>query len=194
MSATQDVPPGHASVDRHRRVAEGFGAVVEQVADWDAPTPVAQWQARDVVLHLVTWSEGFLGAGGLDLSREVDPDDVRGTWHAHAAEIQGLLESTAAGEAFTHPQLGTDRLGTVIDRFYSTDVLMHTWDLAESAGVPSGLDPAESEHLLEGMRPHEQMLRDSGQYGPAVPVPLDADAVVRLMGFIGRDPRWRQDR
>ena len=39
-----------------------------------------------------------------------------------------------------------------------------------------------------GMRPIEAMLRDSGQYGPAVPVADDAPVVERLMGFVGRDP------
>jgi hypothetical protein len=35
------------------------------------------------------------------------------------------------------------------------------------------------------------MLRDSGQYGPAVPVPDDAPVADRLMGFVGRDPAWQ---
>ena len=37
--------------------------------------------------------------------------------------------------------------------------------------------------------PDREMLRDSGQYGPAVPVPDDAPDADRLLGFIGRDPR-----
>jgi hypothetical protein len=40
------------------------------------------------------------------------------------------------------------------------------------------------------MEPIEQVLRDSGQYGPRVPVPPDADVQTRLLGFIGRDPSW----
>jgi hypothetical protein len=45
--------------------------------------------------------------------------------------------------------------------------------------------------MLAGMQPIEGLLRDSGQYGPAVPVPDDAPVVDRLMGFIGRDPQWQ---
>ena len=52
-------------------------------------------------------------------------------------------------------------------------------------------DPVFAGQLLEGMRPMEQVLRDSGQYGPAVPVADDAPVVERLMGFVGRDPAWR---
>jgi hypothetical protein len=37
----------------------------------------------------------------------------------------------------------------------------------------------------------EQLLRDSGQFGPAVPVAHGASAQDKLMAFIGRDPAWR---
>ncbi|MFO6452539.1 MULTISPECIES: TIGR03086 family metal-binding protein [unclassified Aeromicrobium] len=183
--------PSQPLAERHARIVEGFTAAVDRVDDWDAPTPVPEWRARDVVEHLVTWSQGFLASGGVELRSPVDGEDPAGTWQAHAAEIQELLASEAAEADFTHPHLGTEPLGGVVDRLYTTDVLMHTWDLAESAGVPSGLDPEECEHLLQGMSLHEQILRDSGQYGPAVPVPPDSDGVTRLMGFLGRDPQWR---
>jgi hypothetical protein len=40
--------------------------------------------------------------------------------------------------------------------------------------------------------PIEALLRSSGQYGPAVAVPEDADVQTRLLAFIGRDPLgWR---
>ena len=78
-----------------------------------------------------------------------------------------------------------------MDQFYVTDVYMHSWDLARATGQEAGLDEDFAGQVLEGMRPIEAMLRDSGQYGPAVPVPDDAPAVDRLMGFVGRDPAWR---
>ena len=33
-----------------------------------------------------------------------------------------------------------------------------------------------------------QLLRGSGQYGPRVEVPADADPQAQLIGFLGRDP------
>jgi hypothetical protein len=45
--------------------------------------------------------------------------------------------------------------------------------------------------MLAGLQPIDQLLRDSGQYGPRMPVADDASAVDRLMAFIGRDPDWR---
>jgi uncharacterized protein (TIGR03086 family) len=84
--------------------------------------------------------------------------------------------------------IGTLPLAVAVDQFYAADIFMHTWDLARAAGVDHRLDPAFAGQLHAGMEPIEEMLRGSGQYGPAVPVPADADPVDRLMGFTGRDP------
>jgi hypothetical protein len=40
------------------------------------------------------------------------------------------------------------------------------------------------------MEPIEDLMRNSGQYGPRVPVPGDADPQSGLIGFIGRDSGW----
>ena len=176
---------------RHREVAAGFADVIAVVADWDAPTPVDGWAARDVVAHLVDWFTGFLDAGGVRLPGGPGvADDPARAWSAHAAAVQDLLDGPSAQETFTHPMAGEHRLADAVDRFYTVDVYMHSWDLARSQGVTPGLDPDYARGLLEGMIPIDELLRSSGQYGPAVEVPADADAVSRLMGFVGRDPAW----
>ncbi|WP_241901447.1 maleylpyruvate isomerase N-terminal domain-containing protein [Nocardioides houyundeii] len=48
---------------RHRAVAATFTDLVRGVDDWDAPSPVPGWAARDVVDHLVTWFPAFLASG-----------------------------------------------------------------------------------------------------------------------------------
>jgi len=42
--------------------------------------------------------------------------------------------------------------------------------------------------MFEGMLPMDEMLRESGQYGPRVAVPDDADSQTKLLAFIGRTP------
>lgn len=42
--------------------------------------------------------------------------------------------------------------------------------------------------MYEGMLPMDAMLRQSGQFGPRVDVPDDADPVTKLIAFTGRTP------
>lgn len=179
--------------ERHAAMADGFSEQVDGVTDWDAPAPVDGWLARDVVGHLVEWLPGFLSGGGVELAvdRPGIADDPAGAWHAHAAAVQALLDGPDAAGKFTHPQIGTLPVAAAIDQFYTTDVFLHTWDLARATGQDDRLDPTTCAELLAGMEPWDEVLRQSGQYGPKVPVPDDASAQDRLLGFIGRDPAWR---
>jgi uncharacterized protein (TIGR03086 family) len=179
---------------RHDAVAGEFSRLVAATPDWSAPAPVDGWTARDVVAHLVEWFPGFLAGGGVDLPTGPPvSDDPVAAWPHHADAVQALVEKRG-DEPFTHPHAGSHRLADAVDRFYTADVFMHSWDLGRASGQDAGLDEDFAATLLEGMRPIEQLLRDSGQYGPPVPVAADAPVVDRLMGFIGRDPGWRPAR
>ena len=180
--------------ERHRLISGVFADRVEGTDDWDAPAPVEGWTAREVVRHLVEWFPAFLADGGIDLVRgpSVDDDPV-GAWRAHAAAVQSLLDGPDADRPFTHPRAGSHALDQAIDMFYTSDVFMHTWDVARATGQDDRLDPDLCAQLLDGMTQMEDLLRSSGQYGPAVPVPDDAPAQDRMIGFIGRDPYWKPD-
>lgn len=178
--------------EHHAQVAGAFSARVDGVRDWEAPTPVAEWTARDVVGHLVEWLPGFLAAGGVELPAGPPvAEDPVAAWHAHAAAVQALLEGADAGREFAHPRVGSYPLDDAIELFYTSDVFLHTWDLARATGQDDRLDAEVCAEMLAGMEPIEEMLRASGQYGPRVPVPDDAPVQDRLIGFIGRDPAWR---
>lgn len=179
---------------RHREVAGRFGHLVAGVGDWDAPTPVPQWVARDVVTHLTTWLPGLLSStAGIELpATGTDPVQA---WSQRSVDVQGLLDDPhRAGRVLAGEHVAGMRLEQVIDRFYTADVFLHTWDLARATGQDEQLDPAMCEQMLRGMQEMEELLRSSGQYGPAVPVPPDAPVQDRLVGFIGRDPEWRPAR
>jgi uncharacterized protein (TIGR03086 family) len=182
------------AAERHRRIAADFTEHVAAVTDWKASTPVPGWATHDIVDHLVDWSREFLASGGVDLPEMSAPrTDPVAAWSAHSADIQALLDESAPDRVFVHPMIGTHALANAIDRFYTADVFMHTWDLATACGRASGLDPQFAATLVDGMAEMEDVLRSSGQYGAAVAVPADADPVTRLAGFIGRDPAWRPD-
>ena len=178
--------------ERHRAVATTFTERVVGTSDWDAPAPVPGWRARDVVAHLVEWFPGFLeSATGLALESGPSPEEDPVTaWQVHTDAVQRLLDGPEATTPFRHPFVGEMPLPDAVDRFYTSDVFMHTWDLARATGQDDRLDPDTCAGLLAEMVPIEELLRSSGHYGPRVPVPDDADVQTRLLGFIGRDPRW----
>ncbi|MEO8829167.1 TIGR03086 family metal-binding protein [Lapillicoccus sp.] len=182
------LPTGPA--ERHRAVTAGFSARVRGASHWDAPAPVAGWLARDVVTHLLEWFPDFLrSATGLVLEQGPAPqDDLVTAWQTHADAVQRLLDGREAATPFRHPMVGEMPLPDAVDRFYTSDVFMHTWDLARATGQDERLDPQTCADLLDEMTPIEELMRSSGQYGPRVQVPDDSDAQTRLLAFIGRDP------
>jgi uncharacterized protein (TIGR03086 family) len=179
--------------DEHRRIAAEFTNTVDGTAPaaWDNPAPPEGWVARDVVRHLVAWLPAFLQrATGITLPAgpSVDDDPV-GAWRTHTDAVQALLDDPATADlVLSNRHLGEVPLDRAIDQFYTADVFMHTWDLARATGQDETLDPDRCARMLEGMLPMDEALRQSGQYGPRVEVPDDADVQTKLLAFIGRTP------
>jgi uncharacterized protein (TIGR03086 family) len=188
--ALSDVP-----AERHRQVAGPFTDRVRGARSWDAPSPVAGWTARDVVGHLIEWFPGFLSSGAgieLPLGPPVDEDPVA-AWQVYCAGVQAVLDDPeTAHRELSNPHVGNMPLDTAIDQIYTPDVFMHTWDLSRATGQDDRLDPDFCAQLLDGMEQMEEVLRASGQFGTRVEVPADADAQIKLIGFIGRDPFWSE--
>jgi uncharacterized protein (TIGR03086 family) len=186
--ALSDLP-----AERHREIGRVFTDRVRGTRSWDASSPVADWSARDVVRHLVDWLPSFLAGGStvrLPAVPSVDDDPV-GAWQAHVDAVQALLDDPATAElTLSNPHIGQLPLDRAIDQFYTSDVFMHTWDLARATGQDDRLDPEFCAVLLAGMQPLEDIIRSSGQYGPRMPVNDDADTQAKLLAFIGRDPQW----
>ncbi|HWI43557.1 MAG TPA: TIGR03086 family metal-binding protein [Nocardioides sp.] len=176
--------------EQHAQDAAAFTALVESAApdDWDRPSPVEGWTARDVVGHLVEWLPGFLERTGATLP-PVDMGDVAAAWRQRAGDVQTLLE-TEGDREFTSEMFGTLTIAAALERFYIADIWMHSWDLGKALGRDVDLGEDRCRGALEGMRPMDDVLRQGGQFGAKVEVPADASAQDQFIGFIGRDPAW----
>lgn len=179
--------------ERHRTVTADFTGLVDRVADWDAPAPVADWDAREVVRHLVEWLPGMLAGGSpvrLEVAASVDDDPVA-SWRQLSEQVQSLLDDPATSGLTYRSQMFDDMsVPAVIDQFWTPDVYMHSWDLARASGQQIDLDPQFATGLRTGMEQMGPALRESGQFGEQQPIPDDADEIDRLIAFIGRNPRW----
>lgn len=176
-----------------RRIAADFTARVEGVpaGGWDADAPCEGWVARDVVRHLVEWVPWWVGEGTehtVAITADVDADPVAAWTELRDALFALLDRPEAAAEVFDSPMFGNLPLGVALERFVTGDVLVHTWDLAKATGQDTTIDAEFAAGMYEGMLPMDAMLRESGQFGPRVDVPDDADPATKLLAFTGRTP------
>ena len=179
--------------NRWRTIAGTFSDRVRAVPDaaWSNPSPCAGWDARHIVGHLVGWVPPILEAGaGITIEPTPSPDaEPAAAWSNLDQQIQMILDADDISDRiFDHPQAGRHALDVAIERFVLGDVLIHTWDLARATGQDERLDPAMVASMHDGLAAMGDMLQQSGQYGPIVPVAADADKQTKLLALTGRQP------
>jgi len=178
-----------ATADRYRQLTAGFTARVESVPDdrWASQSPCEKWTARDVVRHMVTTSGFFFGLVGRSMPAGPSVDDDPGAaWAAARDAVQAGLEDPEMASLEFDGFAGPQTFEQAINRFVCADVLVHTWDLARAAGLDERLDAGAVHEIFEAMKPMEEMMRSSGEFGERVDVPDDADEQTRLLAFLGR--------
>lgn len=188
-------PDQDSAAERFRRVSGRFRDRIAEVPDdaWANPAPCEGWTTRDVVGHLVEWVPGVMGRSGLDIpvGPSVDEDPL-GAWTTLADALQSWLDDPElAARTFDAGPPGEMTVANAIDMLVTSDVLVHTWDLATAAGLDDRIDEGIAAGLLAGMEPIDDLLRGSGHYGPKVSVPDDADIQTKLIAFTGRNPVGR---
>jgi uncharacterized protein (TIGR03086 family) len=179
-----------ALLDRHRRACDGFARVAHAVAPdaWSAPTPCTEWTARDVVEHLIGFHE-FLLLRPLGVRAQRPRDDPAARWDATARALFTALEDDGVLDRATElPGGGTSSPRTMLGAL-TTDVLVHTWDLAVATAVPAELDT----ELIEDAYARATSVdinRAAASVGPEVAVAGDAPTIDKLIAFYGRAPSW----
>lgn len=190
------------TAERFERVAAGLADTITAMPDdaWANPSPCDGWTARDVLHHLVEWIPGpgfLLGTYGIDTSAipavETDP---AGAWAVVRDAVQAGLDDPATAERVEDcGPPGEMSFAAAVDMTCTSDVLIHTWDIAQAAGIDVALDAGEiaRQHDAITSIPSEvdSAMRDSGMFGPRINVPDDADATTQVLAFYGRLYRAR---
>jgi uncharacterized protein (TIGR03086 family) len=173
--------------DQYHRRADAFDALIAGTApeQWDNPSPVEGWLARDVVLHIVNFSGEVLRekVGMSDVPSFAEHDDLRVAFRAIRSHVQRVLDDPA-----TAPEIAT-----YLDLSVSFDLPQHGWDLAMATGQDPTIDPGEVELLWGSLSEAPSVWdwqRENGWYAAPIAVPADAPLQDRVLGLIGRDPGW----
>lgn len=192
------VPPVH---DPRPLFARALDQTEQQVAavrpdELSNPTPCADYDVRALLGHVVAVLHKIARVGaGADV-RDV-PDVIDGIdddgWAGAVARARGEVERVWADDkALDHlVTLPWATLpGRVVLDAYTHEFTVHSWDLAHATDRVAELDPDLAALALDAFPKFAPPEERSGQgpFGPAVPVPDDADVYTRLAAYLGRRP------
>jgi uncharacterized protein (TIGR03086 family) len=174
-------------VDLYGQVADTWAHLSTQIGEeqWDAPTPCADWDVRQLVDHVLAWQAQGLGLMGAVVPADAGWEGIRATFEATLSDPRRLEGSVPAfGGIPKHDMAG----------FLIGDLLIHSWDLARAIGADDTLPAGPVEATTMGLHhAPEALLRGRNplgvpMMGAAVEVADDASAQDRMIAFTGRRP------
>ncbi|MGH9084455.1 MAG: TIGR03086 family metal-binding protein [Acidimicrobiales bacterium] len=172
----------------YETAADGFARVLGQCpGSLDQPSPCEGWKAKDVVDHVLGGTAHFTTGFGGTQPPDSD-DDLAARYAALREAFVSACRAPGALEQMVPSPIGGELPATVMLGIFTTDTLIHTWDLARAIGVDVSLDEDLLQRSWDGMIPIESVVRRPGIFGPAVDVPDDAPFQDRAIAFFGRTP------
>ena len=176
------------SLDQMRAVVAAIGADQAELS-----TPCLSWDVRTLVEHVIHDLDKFAvrAQGGQPDWSAPAPyvDDWLPAFDTGAAKLLRAWRETAGTGAAVQP----NHLPAINQQ--ATEMAVHAWDLVRATGQDMQLDPFVAEAALEWARTamRREFRGDESEgkgFGHEVPVPDDAPAYDRLVGFFGRQPQW----
>lgn len=170
------------------------------------PTPCPEYDVAALLDHLMGLSLAFTWAArksaphgaaqGESAPGEATGEHLDPGWRTVLPERLGDLVAAwrdpAAWEGMT--EAGGVRMPAEVMGVVALDELvLHGWDLARATHQEFRCDSASTAAVLaftEASAQPEQAASRDGLFGPVVPVPDEAPALDRALGFAGRDPAW----
>ncbi len=176
------------TIDRVNQVVGGFDQRVQAAADtsWSNPSPCDEWTARDVVGHVIgNFRRLSAGLGGPAPAELAADEDIRAAWNFARDGFTGLV-ATADLSANLDGPFGPMPADQLLGRIITTDVLVHTWDLARSVGGDESLPVDLVEGAYSGLKPMDAMIRRPGVFSDKIEAPEGADLQTEFLCFLGR--------
>lgn len=188
----------NAIADRYRRRADAFESKVASVrtGQWENRSPCEEWNAREVVKHIVDMHGVMLRPFGRDLGPAPSlAEDPLAAFKAARADVETILADPALAATEQDTPMGKVTAEQHIDQVVSADMVVHDWDLARATGQDDTIDPDEVARMWPSAQSIPEEMRIPGAFGPGivvfgpeVKVPEDAPLQDRLLGLMGRDP------
>lgn len=168
-------------IDLWKTTAEAFdqrhAAIGEQTG---ASTPCTEWDVAALVDHAAGVQQGFVGSlVGAEIADGAD-------WPTTKAAIDSAMTAESLAGTTNHPAFGEVPKAMLVG-IATSDLLVHTWDLARAIGADETLPPEAVTVCFGGLQqlPEEIRLGD-GRFAPSVDTAADADEQTKFLAFSGR--------
>ena len=161
----------------------------------NSSTPCAEWNVQSVVNHAIAvqnFAFTVLSSGTPDMASMGNVDHPFPSEGAEAAlvsitdQLLATLKEIDLGVTVETP-FGPMTGGQFIV-IPTTDMLIHSWDLAKGTGQSTALDNGLAEFGYNVMVNVAEGGRANGAFGPEVTVPASASFQDRMLGLSGRQP------
>lgn len=170
-------------VDVWNQAADAFDRAYQAIGDkGEAATPCSDYNVNQLVEH--TLQAQHMGAGliGAEIPEGAD-------WPAIRAAVSGALSAESLAGTTNFPPMGGDVPKGMLFGIVTSDLLLHSWDLARAVGSDESLPAEAVSACYTGMKMMpEEMMRADGRFAPAVECPADADEQTQLLCHTGRQP------
>jgi uncharacterized protein (TIGR03086 family) len=169
----------------------GFEHVVRLVPDkkWAAKAPCPGWNGTDVLAHTMATVENVRTAATKGTMSTKGPKvgaDPLASWVKLRTATLEALDQPGALHKITDSFMGPIPVDSLMP-LLSSDVLIHTWDLARTAKVDERLEPVLVKSVMALMKSFPpEMMRSSGMFAAAIKPAPGADAQTKLLNFSGR--------
>ncbi len=173
-----------------RRVMERVDAV-----NGTNQSPCPEWDARLVAGHIIAVLERIAGfAEGkrheeLSSMTDVPAEELMSHFDRAAHHVESVWSDDAVLDRILILPFA-ELPGAVAARIYTSELLVHAWDLATAIGVtvewPEALVEQAVAVITQGIPPERG---DDVPFDDVVPTDSSAAPVERLVAWVGRDPR-----
>ena len=179
-------------VELDRRACELNVSLIEgmSAAELDMATPCVEWTVRELIQHQVDSTVAFTaGARGapLDVTGSPVGSDPLEVYQAAVSEAWAAFDTAGMLDAeWDFPGFGRQS-GRVLVAAHFVDNLVHAWDLGRALGQGYVFEDDVADAALRITRHYPPGI---ASFAPPVPVPETASTTDRLVGRLGRSPRW----
>ncbi len=182
------------TLQQYERSVEGFDRRFHAIGadQWHLRTPCTDWDVRTLANHVLVeqlWVLPLLNGETVEEVGDRYAGDELGqkpaaTWDVVAKEAR-MGFAAVSFDRMVHLSYG-DVPVEAYCRELTTDLLIHTWDLARGIGADDKLDPELVDVVYRRTLPDVTQLHASGLFDAPVPVPDGADQQTKLLGLFGR--------